>query len=340
MREKKNSAPGTRRGVSLRKALKILLTALLIFCLLSAALTAVLYRVLFPRRSGVSEFRYSWEELGAEAPAREVFRFPSGDNLLNAARYDVPDPKGLILVVNGVGAGIDAHLPEIQYFVAHGYSALTWDATGIGESEGKWSVGLQQIKLDLLACLDWLEQADIPEDLPILLYGHSAGGYSAATALATDHRIDGVVCISAFESPVDIMLFHARSYVGFLADTQIPFLRLENRILFGAEADGSAFEAISAADVPVLIVQGDSDDLVPYSQSLIRFEAEFENPRVRCLEITTEYRNEHNTPWLSEASACYEYTLPKGETPDKSQANELSAAFMEEVLAFLDEAAG
>ena len=340
MKEKKNSASGTRRGFSLRKALKLLLTVLLIYCLLSAALTAVLCRVLFPRRSGISEFRYSWAELGAEAPARALFRFPSGDNLLNAARYDVPDPKGLILVVNGIGAGIDAHLPEIQYFTAHGYSALTWDATGIGESEGSWSVGLQQIKLDLLACLDWLEREESREELPILLYGHSAGGYAAATALATDHRIDGVVCISAFNSPLDILLWHARSYVGFLADTQIPFLRLENRILFGEEADGSAWEAVSAARVPVLIVQGDSDDLVPYSQSLIRYEEDFANPGVRCLEITTEYRNEHNTPWLSEASACYEYTLPKGETPDKSQANELSEAFMEEVLAFLDEAAG
>ena len=338
MKEKQHSASRTRHGFSLRKALKILLTVLLIYCLLSAALTAVLYRVLFPRRSGVSEFRYTWAELGAGAPPRQEFRFPSGDNLLYAARYDVPDPKGLILVVNGIGAGIDAHLPEIQYFTAHGYSALTWDATGIGESEGKWSVGLQQIKLDLLACLDWLEREG-GKELPVLLYGHSAGGYAASTALATDHRIDGVICISAFNSPVDIMLWHARRRVGFLADTQIPFLRLENRLLFGAEADGSAFEAVSAAQVPVLIVQGDSDDLVPYSQSLIRYANEFENPKVRCLEVSTEYRNEHNTPWLSEASACYEYTLPKGETPDKAQANELSESFMEELLAFLDEAA-
>ncbi len=339
MKEKQHSASGNRRRFSLRKALMILLTVLLIYCLLSAALTAVLYRILFPRRSGVSEFRYTWAELGDGAPDRQLFRFPSGDNLLNAARYDAPDPKGLILVVNGIGAGIDAHLPEIRYFVDHGYSALTWDATGIGESEGRWTVGMQQIKLDLLACLDWLERESGEEELPILLYGHSAGGYAACTALATDHRVDGVISIAAFESPLDIMVCHARNRLGFLADAQRPFLWLENRLLFGADADCSAFEAVSGADVPVLIFQGSSDDLVPPSQSLLRFEGDFENPRVRCVEITTEYRNEHSTPWLSEASACYEYTLPKGETPDKSQANELSASFMEEVLAFLDEAA-
>ena len=339
MREKQNSASGTRRGFSVRKALMILVLVLLIYSLLSAALSAVMYRVLFPRRDGVSEFRYTWAELGAEAPARELFRFPSGDNLLTGYRYEAEDPKGLVVVINGLGAGVDAHLPEIRYFVDHGYSAVTWDNTGIGESEGKWSVGMQQIKLDLLAYLSWQETEAPESGLPVLLYGHSAGGYAACTALETDHRIDGVICISTFDSPIEILLWHARNRVGVLADLQMPFLRLENWFLFGADADGSAFAAIDGAEVPVLIIQGSSDDLVPYSQSLIQYEDVYQNPGVRCLEITTEYRNEHSTPWLSEASACYEYTFPKGETPDKSQANELSESFMEEVLDFLDQAA-
>ena len=340
MDEKKISASGIRHGSSVRKALKILVIIILIYSLGSVALSAILYRLLFPRRDGVSEFRYTYAELGAEAPPREAFHFSSGDNLLAGYRYDAEDPKGLIVVVNGIGAGVDAHLPEIRYFVAHGYSAAVWDNTGIGDSEGRWSVGMQQIKLDLLAFLDWLEAQKPGEELPVFLYGHSAGAYAACTALATDHRIDGVISIAAFESPIQIMLHHARNRVGLLADLQSPFLRLENLLLFGQDSDCSAFEAINAAEVPVLIVQGNSDDLVPYSQSLIRFEGEFENPRVCCVEITTEYRNEHSTPWLSEASACYEYTLPKGETPDKSQANELSEAFMEELLAFLDETVG
>lgn len=339
MREKKNSASGTRRGSFVRKALKLLVLVLLIFSLISVVLSAVLYRVLFPRRDGLSEFRYTWAELGDEAPARVRIRFPSGDNLLTGYRYDAPDPKGLIVVINGLGSGVDAHLPEIRYFVAHGYSAVTWDATGLGDSEGSWSVGMQQIKLDLLAYLTWQETESPEADLPILLYGHSAGGYAACTALATDHRVDGVICISAFESPIDVLLYHARNRVGILADSQALFLRLENWFLFGADSDCSAREAINGSEVPVLIVWGDSDDLVPRSQSLIQFQDAYTNPAVRCLEITTEYRNEHSTPWLSEASACYEYTFPKGQTPDKSRANELSETFMADLLAFLDAAA-
>ena len=339
MREKKSSASGIRRGSFIRKALKILVIVLLIFSLTSVVLSAVMYRVLFPRRDGLSEFRYTWAELGAEAPAREAFRFPSGDNLLSACRYDAADPKGLIVVINGLGSGVDAHLPEIRYFVDHGYSAVTWDATGLGQSEGSWSVGMQQIKLDLLAYLSWHESEEPEDNLPVLLYGHSAGGYAACTALATDHRIDGVICVSAYNSPIDILLWHARERVGVLADLQAPFLRLENWFLFGADADCSAFEAVDGCEVPVFVIHGDSDDLVPYSMSLTQFEGVYANPNVRCLEITTEYRNEHSTPWLSEASACYEYTFPKGETPDKAQANELSESFMAELLEFLDEAA-
>ena len=329
-----------RRRFSVRKALKILLLALLIYALCSVVFSAVFFRILFSRRDGLSPFRYTYAELGQEAPPREQFSFLSGDNRLTGYHYDVPEPKGLIVVVNGIGDGVDAHLPEIRYFLDHGYSALSWDATGVGASEGRGLIGLQQIKEDLLAFLSWYEAQTADSDLPVLLYAHSAGGYAACTALDSGHRIDGVVCISGFDSPNDIMISHARARVGFLADLQSPFLRLESWFLFGADADCSAFETLNRVDTPVLIVGGDSDDLVPRSCSLIRYDGQYTNPNVHCLEITTAYRNEHSTPWLSEASACYQYTLPAGETPDKALANDLSAAFMAELLEFLDAACG
>ena len=54
-----------------------------------------------------------------------------------------------------------------------GYSVLTYDATGTGASGGSGTRGLAQSALDLDAALTRAEQ----EDLPILLFGHSWGGY-------------------------------------------------------------------------------------------------------------------------------------------------------------------
>lgn len=314
----------------------IILAALLLYCALSMLASAIVFRAIFPRKDGTSPLRYTYEEL-APALRRESFTFRSGKNTLSGWRYDAEDPKGLIVIVNGIGDDADAHLCEIVAFVRAGWSVATWDATGVGKSEGRGTIGLQQIADDLSAFLTYAAQTDVLNALPVVLYGHSAGAYAAALNLQVFDSVRAAVCISGFDRPVTLMYEHAGRRFGFLATLQYPFLLLENLFLFGADADASARDAINAVETPVLIIGGSSDDLVPYENSLIRDPNGYTNPNVRILEITSSFRNEHATPWLSPAAARYRLENPDPETADKALANELDPTFIETVLQFFED---
>ena len=328
-----------RKTHPVRRALCILLCALILYCVLSMLATAVVFRVIFARRDGLSPLQYTYAELQPDCE-RTRFSFPSGRNTLSGWRYDADDPKGLVVIVNGIGDGADAHLMEIVAFVHAGWSAVTWNATGVGDSEGRGVIGLQQIREDLSAFLDYRKQSDAWNGLPVVLYGHSAGAYAAATELAAHPEIKAAVCISGFDRPVAHMYAHAKTRVGLLADLEYPFLYLESALLFGKNADDSARDAIDAVTTPVLIVGGDSDDLVPYENSLIRDSEAYGNTNVRCIEITSAYRNEHSTPWLSVGAARYRAELTDADTVDKALANELDPAFTEMLLQFYETALG
>lgn len=322
----------SRRRIKLRKVLKRLLIVLLVYALSSMLFSAVMFRVLYARRDGIPAYGRTYTELGAEAPPRETFTFRSGGNNLTAYRYPARQSKGLVIVVNGIGAGADAHLAEICRFVAEGWSVVTWDATGVGSSEGRGLIGLQQIRMDLLAYLETDEAKT--ETLPVVLYGHSAGAYAAATALDSGYPIRAAVCVCGFDAPVSVMLYHARARVGPLADLQYPFLLLENVFLFGSDADDSAGAAIARSQTPVLLVESSSDDYVPHALALSEAVEESGNPNVYRLLVDTEWRNEHNTPWLSADAAAYVGTLDPDAPVDKTRAGELDEAYMEQVLSF------
>ncbi len=322
----------SRRGIKLRKVLKRLLIVLLVYSLSSMLFSAVMFRLLYARRDGIPAYSRTYAELGGEAPPRETFTFRSGGNLLTGYRYPAEDPRGLILVINGIGAGADAHLGEIRRFLAEGWSVVTWDATGVGSSEGRGLIGLQQIRMDLLAYLD--TDAAKNETLPVVLYGHSAGAYAAATALDSGYPIRAAVCVCGFDAPVSVMLHHARARVGPLADLQYPFLLLENVFLFGSDADDSAGESIGRSRTPVLLVESSSDDYVPHELALSESGAAAGNPNVYRLLVDAEWRNEHNTPWLSDDAAAYVGTLGPDEPVDKDRAGALDEAYMDQILAF------
>ena len=330
------TAFASRKKHPVRKALCIMLCAVLLYCALSMIASAVVFRALFPRRSGLSPLHYTYEELAPDVP-REHFSFPSGQNMLSGWRYDAETPKGLIVIINGFGDGADAHLPEIVEFIRAGWSVATWDATGIGESEGSGTVGLQQIRSDLSAFLQYRKNADARDGLPVVLYGHSAGAYAAATELNAEPEIRAAVCISGFDRPVPLMYGHAKQRVSILADLQYPFLALENVFLFGAKANDSARAAIDKTEKPVLIVGGTSDDLVPYENSLIQNPDAYGNPNVRCILISSAFRNEHSTPWLSAGAARYRIEHADSESLDKALSNELDPVFIETILRFYEE---
>ena len=57
------------------------------------------------------------------------------------------------------------------------------------------------------------------------------------------------------------------------------------------------------------------------------------------MEIRSHWRSEHATLWLSEEAAEYVCTYDSSDPPDKALANTLEPSYMEEILAFFEQAA-
>lgn len=315
----------------------IVLATVLSYVLVSMAGSVIVFNVIFARTNTVNAFELTYQDINSEEYPREEIAFSSGGNQLFGCVYHPKgESAGLVMVLNGMNSCIDRHLPEILFFVDHGFSVMTFENTGVGSSEGANTVGISQARLDANAAIAYVRQDESLQNLPLVLYGHSLGGYAAATVLEDEPSICAAVCVSGFDSPNENMRFNAKKRVGVLADIQYPFMCLQNYFLFGSKSDDSAVSAINASEIPVMIVGGNSDDIVPDEISILNKAESITNPNVVVVEISEKYRGEHSTVWLSRDAAKYlaETTNPT----DKRRANALDEDFMEMVLAFYEKA--
>ena len=317
----------------LKRIVLILLITVLSFSLLSVGFSAVFWPALFPRNDAIPAYALSYDDIDHHAYPREKIALSSTQGELSAFLYPKDSAKGLVVIAGGIGSDCDAHLPEIEYFLDSGYAALCYSCTGVGESEGSSLIGLTQPALDLSAALDYAEGLS----LPIVIYGHSAGAHAAAI-YADERDIKACVCIAGFDRATQLMHDSAKVYLGLFADIEYPFMCLQNYFVFGSMGFESASENLSRSDIPVLLITGSYDKVVPYSCSITAY-SDLQNPAVETLTVDSENRGTHTAIWLSEDSAAYRNSLTdETETIDKKRANTLDDDFMKTVTAFFDKA--
>lgn len=279
-----------------------------LFCLISMAACALLFGIMFGRNEIVpNTLELSYNETDKKLYPREDIRFPSGKNMLQAYYYPRDKSPGIIVMVHGIHGGADTHLSAAKFFLDMGWSVFCFDGTGTRQSEGRSTVGLSQMKLDLMSALDYLSSS-YPSS-PLLLYGHSMGAYASATVLNDRDDVCAAALLCGFESPAETMYYHATRYAGPFAALGYPFMRLYNSLIFGAEANESASDAISNTQTAVLICHGNNDEVIPEDISIYGQEQLISNPNVSRLLISEEYRNLHSSLWLSSEAAEYRTQL-------------------------------
>jgi putative redox protein len=154
--------------------------------------------------------------------------------------------------------------PELADRIAEeaGWTVLTFNFRGTGESEGDFSLG--GWLADLRAAVDHVLESGVVEN--VWLCGASTGGSLAICAGAEDERVRGVAALSA-RADFDDWAAHPRRFlehardIGVIRNTRFPedtdaWIRelRETRPLVLAE---------KLAPRPLLLVQGSDDDLVP-----------------------------------------------------------------------------
>ena len=280
----------------------------LVFSIVSMIVVKFTYDGQFPRYDRQDETitaELLYKDVELEYP-RDLVSFNSGKNRLQGYVYGANQDMGLVVLAHGLGGGADSYLPQITYFIDQGWRVFTYDVAGSYDSEGKTTKGFPQALIDLDAALTYIDTQPEYDNLPIMLFGHSWGGYAVANVLHYKHDISGVASISGVNSPMEIVLEQGQQMMGSFIYSQRPFLWLYQRILFGKIESLNAVDAINQSDIPVLIIHGTKDESVNYNgSSIISKMDDITNPNVRAISITEAERNGHNSFFRSTEAIKY-----------------------------------
>jgi pimeloyl-ACP methyl ester carboxylesterase len=277
----------------LRSKSFLLITVVLVFFVIGSIISNhLLFSLVYFVRNG-PQIR------AKESSDYSLVEFYSRKNKLQGYVCGSEKSRALIVIAHGLGGKAASYIPEAQWFVARGYRVFMYDCTGTAASEGKGTMGTAQSAIDLAAALDYIKNDAALGELPLLLYGHSWGGYAAAAVLAKGYDITASVSISGYNTPGGVVYEQAKRIMGPLAALEYPFMMMENFFRFGGEASVSAVSAINAAGKPILIVHGTGDREIFFDgASIIARKNEITNPYAEYLVRDQEGRNGHNNLFL------------------------------------------
>lgn len=236
---------------------------------LGFALAAVVYAVAFGSRCDKNPLLkyFTAEDFNLNA---ESVCVNCGNVRLNGYIYRDEAAKGngkLVIFCHGLGPGQIAYITEIADFCKNGFTVLALDSTGCNLSSGKNIRGMYQGVKTAICAIDFARADERLSDMPVCLAGHSWGGYSVLCA-ASRRKVEKVVAISAPVSPVKTLYYGAAQRMPkILAAFLCPFIAVIDFFRFGKNSNLNAAKCAKSCGAQVLLVQGDSDGIVPIKKS-------------------------------------------------------------------------
>lgn len=196
----------------------------------------------------------------------ERINHTSADGLLLQADF-IGNPEAsqrAVILVHGFRKSKDAMGDYTKFYSELGYDILMPDLRGHGESEGEYYGYGWDDRLDLVKWINILiDEYNIEE---IVLHGNSAG--SAAVLMTSGEDLPEEVKVVIADSPYTTMkeeLAHQLKYIyglpGFpLLDITSVITKVRAGYFFG---DVSTVKQVVKNTLPLFIIHGDADDLVP-----------------------------------------------------------------------------
>jgi alpha-beta hydrolase superfamily lysophospholipase len=193
------------------------------------------------------------------------------DELELSAGLVLPEtPRGGVLLLHGIpslspSAPGDTGYPGLaQRFAGEDWATVWLNMRAAKDSPGYFSI--EGWVRDATAAVTGLRAADFMEGLPLVVLGSSAGGAVATEVASRGAPVDALVLLAA-----------PATWVSFAADASAAVARIEQEAgmaiapdvraepgAWAQEFDGvSAEAAIGNLDIPILIVHGKDDDVVP-----------------------------------------------------------------------------
>ncbi len=193
------------------------------------------------------------------------------------------NPHGIVVMAHGFGGGgHNSYMSSANYFAHHGYCVFAYDATGNDESEGESVGGLPQGVIDLDYAITFVEKSGNFPDLPIVLFGHSWGGYSVCSVLTYHPEVKAVIACSGFNSSAGMVEAVGKEQAGAGVYLVLPFVKLHEWIKYGGYASNAAMDGFSKSEAAVMITHSADDTVVPVEYGYNVYYEKYKNdPRFR-----------------------------------------------------------
>lgn len=242
--------------------------------ILPKPLAMSVYNDNFGKRFTTAEvWAWSIEDFDGLSRDKYIFESNSGQKLTGYKYYrNSEEAKGLVVIAHGFGGGGHRSYMNIaDYFASNGYWVFAYDATGNDESEGEAVGGLPQGVIDLDYALRFVKSNADFAGLPIVLWGHSWGGYSVGSVTKLHPDVKAAVVVSGFNESLDMLETEGRNIVGNVIDYVLPILEKHEKKTFGAYASMSILDSLKSCEVPVLFVHSEDDEMIPIEISFDRY---------------------------------------------------------------------
>lgn len=268
--------------MSNNKNIKIFITIVAVVLLLPIVIiplaTVIVYESVFSSRYETSPgLAYSVDEFEGLNMERSDFSSTDGVTLAGYKYSKEWDKKGVVVLSHGLGGGgHNMYMPFIDVFTSNGYAVFAYDAHGNDNSGGSSAEGLPQGVIDLDCAINHVLTLEEYEGLPIVLFGHSWGGYSCGNVLNFHPEIKAAVIIAGCNESEELLYYQGKQVMGSLAELMIPSVYLYEEIKFGSKfTDITAVEGMKNSKAGVLIVHSENDSTVPPEYGYYTFYKEF-----------------------------------------------------------------
>ncbi|MDX9741436.1 MAG: alpha/beta fold hydrolase [Gammaproteobacteria bacterium] len=212
------------------------------------------------------------------------------------------ETRGTVLYLHGNGGNVATQLPAVYWLPARGYAVLMPDYRGYGRSQG--SVSIEGAMRDVQAALAWLAGEERARTQGVVVLGQSLGGALAVQALVRAEQLPplrGVVLDSSFAS--------FRRIAREKLDQFWLTWPLQWPLAMTIPDRHSPVRAIAAlSPVPVLIIHGAKDPIVPFEHGAALYRAAREPRELWRIPLdghiaafTREEYRERMTAWLDRA---------------------------------------
>ena len=197
---------------------------------------------------------------------RTKYQFPSdkGQMLTGYMYSSGENQHGIVVMAHGFGGGgHNSYMDCADFFAKHGYYVFAFDVTGNDESEGDGVRGLPQGVIDLDRAITFVDESGNFPELPIVLFGHSWGGYAVCSVLKYHPEVKAVVECSGFNRSSDLIEAQGKQIVSYGIYAMMPFSDLYESVKFGGYASTTAMDGFAASDAAVFVLHSADDDIVP-----------------------------------------------------------------------------